>query len=165
MTKSRASLLVAFMMLLSPLGLSSAQAQESPRADRIKKIGGKFMCMCGCNQGLTQCNHVGCTTSTRMLKQIDEALQRGDSEQAITQSFVQNFGTQVYPEPPKSGFSLVAWVLPSMYLLLGTILVIFVIVRWRSRMLAPTSSLYHSDGISPEVLERGRARAARETQD
>ena len=70
------------------------------------------MCMCNCNQVLTQCNHVGCTTSTAMLKQIDQAVARGDSEEAITQAFVQEFGTKVYAEPPHSGFSLVAWSMP-----------------------------------------------------
>ena len=58
---------------------------------------------------------------------------RGDSEDVITQAFVQEFGTKVYAEPPKSGLSLVAWSLPSVYLLLGTGIVIFVIFRWRAR--------------------------------
>src|ERR1700690_458355 len=101
--------------------------------DRAKQIGGKFMCMCNCNQVLTQCNHVGCTTSTSMLKELDQGVARGDSEDVITQAFVQEFGTKVYAEPPKSGLSLVAWSLPSIYLLLGTGIVIFVIFRWRAR--------------------------------
>ena len=69
------------------------------------------MCMCNCSQVLTECNHVGCTTSASMLKELNAALQKGDSEDAITQMFVQEFGTKVYAEPPKSGFSLVAWVM------------------------------------------------------
>src|SRR6202142_468205 len=101
--------------------------------DRARQIGGKFMCMCNCNQVLTQCNHVGCTTSTSMLKELDQGVARGDSEDVITQAFVQEFGTKVYAEPPKSGLSLVAWSLPSIYLLLGTGIVIFVIFRWRAR--------------------------------
>src|ERR1700726_576330 len=102
-------------MLVSPL-----PAQQT--TDRPHQIGGKFMCMCGCNQVLTQCNHVGCTTSTAMLKELDQSVARGDSEDVITQGFVQEFGTKVYAEPPKSGLSLVAWVLPSVYLLVATLL-------------------------------------------
>ena len=45
--------------------------------------------------------------------------------------FVQEFGTKVYAEPPKRGLSLVAWILPSIYLVVGTVVVIFVISRWR----------------------------------
>jgi cytochrome c-type biogenesis protein CcmH len=134
--------------------------------DRARQIGGKFMCMCNCNQVLTQCNHVGCTTSTAMLKEVDQAVARGDSEESITQAFVQEFGTKVYAEPPHSGFSLVAWSMPAVYLGIGLVLVIFVISRWRKRPtpVASSSSGIRS-GISRELLEKARAQASRETQD
>ena len=165
MTKRR---VVAFSLVIAlsassgaPLS-SRAQAQQ---ADRAKQIGGKFMCMCGCNQVLTQCNHVGCTVSASMLKELDGWVARGDSETVITSAFVQEFGTKVYAEPPKSGLSLVAWSLPSVYLLLGTLLVIFVIWRWRSRAVQPVPSAGRAPGISPQDLERARRRVAQETED
>src|SRR5882724_688316 len=136
-----------------PLVTFSVVAQN---ADRAKQIGGKFMCMCGCNQVLTQCNHVGCTVSTAMLKEVDQSMKRGDSENAITQMFVQEFGTKVYAEPPKSGFSMVAWAMPSVYLLLGTLLVVFVISRWRKRPALQAAGQGHASGVSPELLERAR---------
>ncbi len=145
-------------LLIVPVG-----AQQL--SDHAKQIGGKFMCMCGCSQVLTQCNHVGCTTSAGMLKELNQSLARGASEDAVTQMFVQEFGTQVYAEPPKSGFSLVAWVLPSVYLFLGAGVVIFVIARWRKRPPQQASLAGGAPGISPELLERARAQAARETQD
>src|ERR1700730_14359125 len=104
-----------------PLLVSPLPAQQT--TDRAHQIGGKFMCMCGCNQVLTQCNHVGCTTSTSMLKKVDQAVAQGDSEEKITQNFVQEFGTTVYAEPPKSGISLVAWAMPTVYLIIGAALV------------------------------------------
>jgi cytochrome c-type biogenesis protein CcmH/NrfF len=114
---------------------------------------------------LTQCNHVGCTTSASMLKELDQAVARGDSETAITSAFVQEFGTKVYAEPPKSGLSLVAWTLPSIYLLLGTLLVVFVIWRWRSRAMLTPASVGKAPGISAQDLERARRRVAQETED
>ena len=142
---------------------------QSQQTDRAKQIGGKFMCMCGCNQVLTQCNHVGCTVSASMLKELDQSVAKGDSEQAITQAFVQEFGTTVYAEPPKSGLSLVAWVMPSVYLLLGTVLVIFVIFRWRQRNIslasAGTGAAGSKASVSPELLARARAQSAEDTQD
>ncbi|HEY8715521.1 MAG TPA: cytochrome c-type biogenesis protein CcmH, partial [Candidatus Acidoferrum sp.] len=113
----------------------------------------------------TECNHVGCTTSTAMLKQIDQGILRGDSEDTITQAFVQEFGTKVYAEPPHSGFSLVAWCMPAVYLAVGLVLVFFVISRWRKRPVPATDNATNHRGISPEMLERARAQAARETQD
>src|ERR1700688_2808513 len=149
---------------LLPMLVSPLPAQQP--SDRAHQIGGKFMCMCGCNQVLSQCNHVGCTVSTSMLKEVDQALARGDSEDAITQAFVQEFGTKVYAEPPHSGFSLVAWSMPAVYLAVGLVLVLFVINRWRKRPVnAVVSGAANNSGISDETLERARLRAARETQD
>ena len=152
------AMFAAAPLLVAPLG-----AQQL--SDRAKQIGGKFMCMCTCSQVLTQCNHIGCTTSTGMLKELNQSLARGDSEDTITQMFVQEFGTKVYAEPPKSGFSLVAWALPSVYLFVGTGVVIFVIARWRKRPAHYVQTAGAAPGISAEMLERARAQASRETQD
>ncbi len=164
--KRRAVLARVLLLAAASLPLLSPPA-DAQQTDRAKQIGGKFMCMCSCSQVLTQCNHVGCTTSTKMLKAIDQAVARGDSEEKITQALVQEFGTKVYAEPPKSGLSLVAWTLPSIYLLAGTILVIFVILRWRKRnvSLAAVPGMRATDAISPELLARARAQAARDTED
>ena len=123
------------------------------------------MCMCNCNQVLTQCTHVGCTVSTAMLKELEDRVARGDSETAITQGFVQEFGTQVYAEPPKSGISLVAWSLPSIYLAVGTVLVLMVIWRWRARPHLQPTVANMPVGMSADRLEDVRQRIARETED
>ena len=160
--------IIFLAMLLCAAGslprLVSPLLAQQP-SDRAHQIGGKFMCMCGCNQVLSQCNHVGCTVSTAMLKEVDQGLARGDSEDTITQAFVQEFGTKVYAEPPHSGFSLVAWSMPAVYLAIGLVLVLFVINRWRKRPIHAVSSVSDHSGISPEMLERARGRVARETQD
>jgi cytochrome c-type biogenesis protein CcmH len=155
--------IIFLAMLLCAAGSLPLLAQQP--SNRAHQIGGKFMCMCGCNQVLSQCNHVGCTVSTAMLKEVDQGLARGDSEDTITQAFVQEFGTKVYAEPPHSGFSLVAWSMPAVYLAIGLVLVLFVINRWRKRPVHAVSSVSDHSGISPEMLERARGRVARETQD
>src|SRR6267143_602727 len=151
--------------LLSMAVLLVVPLSAQDLSDRAKQIGGKFMCMCGCSQVLTQCNHVGCATSSSMLKELNHSLASGSSETAITQMFVQEFGTKVYAEPPKSGFSLVAWTLPSIYLILGTLLVVFVISRWRKHAMEPVAEAGNAAAIPEELLKRARARAARETED
>jgi cytochrome c-type biogenesis protein CcmH/NrfF len=165
MTKARtiAAIMMLTMLAMVPLLVAPLGAQQL--SDRAKQIGGKFMCMCGCSQVLTECNHVGCSTSASMLKELNQSLSRGNTEDAITQMFVQEFGTKVYAEPPKSGFSLVAWVFPGFCLFVGAGLAVFVISRWRKRppqQVAPAGGV---PGISPELLERARAQASRETQD
>jgi cytochrome c-type biogenesis protein CcmH len=164
--KRRSLFVLALVIAIGVLPLVAQQQQ----ADRVKAIGGKFLCMCGCNQVLTQCNHVGCTMSAAMLKDLGEWVNRGDSEAKITQAFVQQFGTTVYAEPPKSGYSMVAWAMPAVYFVVGAALVLLVISRWRKRPQAATvdaTAPVTAAGvkISQEAMERGRAQAARETED
>jgi cytochrome c-type biogenesis protein CcmH len=166
MIKRRSLLVLALVIAMGVLPLVAQQKQ----ADRVKAIGGKFLCMCGCSQVLTQCNHVGCTMSAAMLKNLGEWVNRDDSEATITQAFVQEFGTTVYAEPPKTGFSLIAWAMPVIYFVVGAALVLFVISRWRKRpraagvdATAPVTAA--GVKISQEAMERGRAKAARETED
>jgi cytochrome c-type biogenesis protein CcmH len=148
-------LLTALAVLLS--GLLYAQSSE-----RAKRIGGQLMCMCNCNQILTQCNHVGCTVSAAMLKDLDQRVQAAGSDDLILQSFVQEFGTKVLASPPAQGFNLLAWVIPGGAFVAGLSLVIVVIRQWRHRYeLAPAGG----PPVSDEVLERARQQADRETED
>jgi cytochrome c-type biogenesis protein CcmH/NrfF len=165
--KFAALLLWAWAALAAgPIGVVAAQSEAGDgAAERTKEIGNKFMCMCSCTQGLTHCNHVGCTVSTRMLKEIDQHLANGDSEAAITQAFVQEFGTQVYAEPPKSGLSLVAWSLPTVYLVAGTVLVLVIAMRWRAKSEARKTRPAAVPSISPDSLEQVRRRITHETED
>ena len=165
MTKSRRFFAIAALAVLASVPLFLAPAGAQQLSDREKQIGGKFMCMCSCSQVLTQCNHVGCTTSAAMLKELSQSLRGGKNEDAITQMFVQEFGTKVYAEPPKSGFSLVAWAMPTVYLVIGTVLVVFVISRWRKPAVPRVASAGNAPEISSDSLERARAQAARETED
>jgi cytochrome c-type biogenesis protein CcmH len=170
MTRRGQVFAIAVLMVLGslPVWISPAEAQQT---DRAKQIGGKLVCgvgtsMCNCRQILTQCNHVGCMNSSAMLKTLDQKVAKGDPEESILQAFILEFGREVLAEPPKSGFSLIAWLMPSFYLLGGMVLVILVISRWRKRPAGqPSGSGLTASRLSPELLERARAEAARQTED
>ena len=102
-----------------------------------------------------------------MLKKIDERIAQGNSDDLIVQSFVQEFGQAVLTEPPHSGFGRVAWWIPAIALISGFAMVLGVISRWRKR-LTPEPALAaagNAPPVSSELLERARARAARDTED
>src|SRR5216683_1027741 len=63
MTKARATAAIMMLAMLAVAPLLVAPLGAQQLSDRAKQIGGKFMCMCTCSQVLTQCNHIGCTTS------------------------------------------------------------------------------------------------------
>jgi cytochrome c-type biogenesis protein CcmH len=172
MTRVRPVAATAILLLFAtaPLLLTPLGAQQL--SDRAKQIGGKLVCgvgtpMCNCKQILTQCNHVGCANSSMMLKKLEANVTKGDSEESIVQAFIGEFGREVLAEPPKSGFSLIAWLLPGFYLLSGTVLVIFVISRWRKRPATEPAAAGSaaSRNISSELLDRARAQAAHDTED
>lgn len=145
--------LALLLLLLVP-----AYAQ---RSDRAKKIGGRLWCMCGCNQILTQCNHVGCSTSTAMLKKLDLLVERGDSDDLVIQAFVQEYGPQVQSQPPAKGFALMSYALPAVALLAGLGIVMVLIQHWRrTSRLAPAPT---GPSIPADVLDRARRQAEQET--
>ena len=66
---------------------------------RFNKLGHQLMCMCGCNQVLLECNHVGCTYSDRMRNELTAGMERGDNDSLVLQSFVQKYGNTVLAAP------------------------------------------------------------------
>lgn len=144
------------------LSVSLVQGQSS---DRAKQVGSKMVCMCGCGQVLTQCNHIDCPVGPVMLKQVDQRIAGGESDDLLLQSFIQEYGEQVLSEPPARGFNLVAWIIPIIAFGAGLTLVIVVIRQWRGR--SPNRHLAPASGpaISADLLERGRHQADRETDD
>jgi len=147
---------LALVMLFSPVGF----AQSSARA---KEIGGKLLCVCGCGQILTACNHVGCTYSHAMLKELDERVARGESDSLILQSFVQEYGPTVLAEPPARGFNWAAWIMPVLAPLVALFLVWQLVRRWRARAVpAPAGG---APPISPELLSRARHDMDRDLDD
>ena len=174
-SRKNAALLATLLFVCAGIAGLFAPSAHSQQTDRAKHVGMKIRCMCGrCDMAAGVCSHPGgeysgpCDASAKgMLKEVDQHIALGETDEQILQAFVQEYGPQVYAEPPKSGLSLVAWLMPSVYLLLGTGLVIFVISRWRQRNIALLSA--HGAGgsasVSPELLARVRAQSAEDAKD
>jgi len=142
-------------------------------SERAKKVGSQVNCMCGsCSMTAAGCSHPGgefsgpCPTAKGMLQEIDQRGAKGETDEQIIQAFVKEFGSTVYAEPPKSGFSLVAWVMPTAYLVLGALMVILVISRWLKKNASEVrAGSTPGKAVSPELLERARKLAEQETED
>ena len=156
--------------LLLPLCSAPALADQN---DRTHQIGSKLKCMCnGCDQAAGKCYHVGgaysgpCGTAKTMLKEIDAHIAKGMSDEQVLQAMIAQYGPLAYVEPPKSGFGLVAWLMPILYLLGGLALVVVVMKRWRKRPVTAVAATNAGNvSVSPELLARAREQAQRETED
>ncbi len=130
-------------------------------ATRFQQIGHQMMCICGCNQILLECNHVGCPASDGMRNELMAALNRGDSDSLVEQSFVQKYGPTVLAAPTTKGFDRAAYIIPFVVLVLGFGLIGMVVRAWRNR---PAPAI--ADGLAPvhgPELERFRDQAQKET--
>jgi cytochrome c-type biogenesis protein CcmH len=130
-------------------------------ATRFNEIGHQMMCICGCNQILLECNHVGCPASDGMRNELMAAVSRGDSDSLVEQSFVQKYGPTVLAAPTTKGFDRVAYIIPPVILILGVGLIFLVILNWKGR---PAPAI--ADGLRPirgAELEQFRDQAGKET--
>ncbi|MGC1634394.1 MAG: cytochrome c-type biogenesis protein CcmH [Candidatus Acidiferrales bacterium] len=144
-------------------GPVAVAAQQLPRAKDLSK---RVMCMCGgCEDSAGLCSHPGgtfsgpCDTARGMQKDLDARVARNESDDAILQAYVEQYGPTVLVEPPKKGFDLLAWVMPVLLPLIALILVWQVVRRWKQKAaLAPAGG----PPIDAAFLERVQREAGRE---
>jgi cytochrome c-type biogenesis protein CcmH len=101
-------------------------------ATRFTELGHQLMCICGCNQILLECNHVGCPDSDGMRNELAAQVTRGDSDSLVQQAFVQKYGPTVLAAPTTSGFNRTAWIVPFAALFFGFGLVVLVVRGWHN---------------------------------
>jgi cytochrome c-type biogenesis protein CcmH len=130
-------------------------------ATRFTEIGHQMMCICGCNQILLECNHVGCPDSDGMRNELMASVSRGESDSLVEQAFVQKYGPTVLAAPTTKGFDRAAYIVPPVVLILGFGLIVLVIRSWKNR---PAPAI--ADGLKPirgAELEQFRDQAGKET--
>jgi cytochrome c-type biogenesis protein CcmH/NrfF len=136
--------------------------------DRARQIGKQLMCTCGCGDTAGTCSHPGaafsgpCEIAKAKLKEVDERISRGESDSAILQAFVQEYGESALAAPPARGLNLFAYTFPAIAFAVGLALVIMIIRQWRHRIaVAPASG----PAVSAEMLEHARRQIERDVQD
>jgi cytochrome c-type biogenesis protein CcmH len=150
---------------MPPVAPSSDTALPEGRARDLSK---QIMCNCGCGDTAGSCSHPGaafsgpCEVAKGKLEEIKQRVGRGESNDSILQSFVQEYGEAVLAVPPARGFNWFAWTFPAVAFAIGLVLVIMIIRQWRHRVaVAPASGPV----VSAEMLEHARREIEREVQD
>ncbi len=125
-----AVLVTALALLARP-----SLAQE-PDYDAINRIAQKMNCPTCTGINLADCRTQTCA---QWRDQIGDLLAKGMTEDEVLDYFVNQYGSQVLQEPPKSGFTLWLWVLPVSMIILGAGILFYTMRKWASPAAAPVA--------------------------
>jgi cytochrome c-type biogenesis protein CcmH len=120
----------ALCVLLATAG--AAWGAEPPRAADLEA---ELVCPV-CETTLDQSD---APVAQRMKTFIRERIAAGDSEEQIKDSLVAEFGPGVLATPSKSGFGLLAWLVPLGAILTGAIAVALLVRSWSRRRPPPAA--------------------------
>jgi cytochrome c-type biogenesis protein CcmH len=116
------AVVLAALALLAPGGAAAAPSPAELESELV------------CPTCETTLDMSDAPVARRMKAYIRERITAGASEQQIKDELVAQFGPAVLAEPSKSGFDLLAWLLPLAALVAGAAVVAVVVWRWtRSR--------------------------------
>jgi len=124
--------------------VSPSWAAEPPRAADLEA---ELVCPV-CETTLDQSN---APVAERMKLFIRERIAAGDTEQGIKDALVREFGEGVLATPPKSGFGLLAWLLPLGGLAAGAVVVALLVLAWSRRRSTPDEP---EPPLDPELERR-----------
>ena len=118
--------MLALVIVLAAALATPAWAAEPPNAADLEA---ELVCPV-CETTLDQSN---APVAQRMKLFIRERIAAGDSEQEIKDALVAEFGPGVLATPRKSGFGLLAWILPLTALAAGAVTVAVLVRSWSRR--------------------------------
>jgi len=133
------------------VGGAAASAAGPPNAADLEA---ELVCPV-CETTLDQSN---APVAQRMKAFIRVRIAAGDTEQEIKDALVGEFGTGVLATPPKSGFGLLAWLLPLGALLGGGIALGLLVRSWSRRRTPPESEAPPLDPQLERLVDEELAR-------
>lgn len=124
-------LLVALSaMSISPVSAQTYEELPPELEERAQRIYSGVMCPQCAGQTIDESN---APIAEAMRTAIKAQLRNGATDDAIVDSLVQSYGEGILASPPTRGFSLLAWLVPPLALLLGAAAVFFAIRSMRGR--------------------------------
>jgi cytochrome c-type biogenesis protein CcmH len=112
---------VALVLFISLPGVAAALS--------VNEVSRELRCPT-CNAPLDTSNSPAANDMKRF---IADRIAEGWDKERIIDAMVADFGDQVLATPPKSGFNLVAWIVPAAVAIVGLIMVPFLTRAWTRR--------------------------------
>jgi cytochrome c-type biogenesis protein CcmH len=173
--------------LATAVGFTAAQAAQDPRPNvlppgqlydptragrpmeptrpqdndaEIQAIEKRLKCQCGCNLDVYTCRTTDftCEVSPAMHREVVALYDSGQTARQIVDDFVRRHGVAILMAPPKRGFNLAGYFVPSLAILAAAAILVVVLRRW-TRGATPAVAAATPDpaaSASPQELDRLR---------
>ena len=121
-----------------------------------------LLCDCGCNpQSIKEC---ACGRAEELRVSLAQDAGAGKSGSEIVAAYVAKHGQKILVAPPASGFNLIAWTGPAVGVLAATVMIAFMIRRWRRVSIAEAQDVVTAPSLENDAylsrlrkeLEEGR---------
>jgi cytochrome c-type biogenesis CcmH protein len=154
-------------LLLAILTMPMLSTADDHTSDsRYKDLGHRVICTCdkqaptgmgakGCRQALLECDHLDCPTSKRMRQELKAAMQNGDTDDMILNSFVQKYGASVLQVPRDMNNRLV-WIFALAILVTTCTIMVVFLRKQRSRVAMLTTTATEPQNIKVKALRHVR---------
>lgn len=98
----------------------------------IQAIEKQLRCSCGCGLDIYTCRTTdfNCTYSPALHKEVLRLAGQGKTAQQIIDEFIAQYGQAVLMAPPKRGFNLAGYFVPSIAIVVAGVLLVLVLRRW-----------------------------------
>jgi cytochrome c-type biogenesis protein CcmH len=124
----------------------------------IQAIEKRLRCSCGCGLDIYTCRTTdfSCTYSPALHKEVLRLAGQGKTAQQITDEFVAQYGEAVLMAPPKRGFNLAGYFVPSLTIIVAGVFLVRALRRWTREAPARVAdgTPTPTPNASPAELER-----------
>ena len=124
----------------------------------IQAVEKKLRCTCGCGLDVYTCRTTDfqCTYSPALHKDVLRLAGQGKTAQQIIDEFVKQYGEAALMAPPKHGFNLAGYFVPSIAIIVAGFFLVRVLRRWTREAEAAAPATVAPSNATPAELERLR---------
>jgi len=118
----------------------------------IQAIEKRLKCSCGCGLDIYTCRTTDftCTYSPALHEEVVKLAEQGKSDQQIIAAFVAQYGEAVLMAPPRRGFNLAGYFVPSLAIIVAAVFLVRGLRRWtREAQLAHATTDERAPAAAP----------------
>ena len=139
-------------------GRAQAPVTAADNDKNVQALEKRLRCSCGCGLDIYTCRTTdfSCTYSPALHKEVLRLAGQGKTAQQITDEFVAQYGEAALMAPPRRGFNLAGYFVPSIAIVIAAVLLTRVLRRWTREAPPPATAPSSTPAASPTELEQLR---------